>query len=505
MIEIVYLIIGIVVGVAVGWLIAKVSTPKNDILANELREKLKLAELNYATLESKNSILIEEKEKQIQFHSSQQLELKKNHEILVLELKTHIQSLVDNLQKEKESFNLEKKSITNTLEMNQQKLFHAEKQVSELTAQLTSSDEKLQTQKQEIEQLQKKFTTEFENIANKLLEDKSAKFTEQNKLQLDGILNPLKEKIVSFEKKVTENYEQEFRDKTSLKMEISKLFDLNQKISEEANNLATALKGNSKTQGNWGEMILERILETSGLVKDLEYKLQLNTQNENGNRLIPDAVIFMPDEKCLVIDSKVSLLAYNQYVNAEDKEEKTKFLKQHVDSIKIHIKGLSEKNYVDLVGIKSPDFVLLFIPIEASFSAALQADTDLYNFAWSKKIVIVSPTTLLATLRTVNSVWKQEKQIKNALKIAEEAGKMYDKFVAYTDDMFKVGKSLKSSADAYDAAMNKLATGTGSLVKKAQDLKELGLKTSKNFDPSLLERNENDGKIDELPQGNLFD
>jgi DNA recombination protein RmuC len=235
-------------------------------------------------------------------------------------------------------------------------------------------------------------------------------------------------------------------------------------------------------------MILEKILEVSGLTKDIEYKTQYSANNEEGRRLQPDVVIMLPDEKNLVIDAKVSLIAYEQYINAEVEEDRQRFLKQHMDSIRMHIRGLSEKNYTELAGVKTPDFVLLFIPIEASFAAALQGDPELYNFAWSRKIVLVSPTTLLATLRTVSHVWKQEKQVRNALLIADQAGNMYDKFVAVTEDLLKVGKSIDQSKNLYVDAMNKFVEGKGNLVKRAEDLRELGIKTSKNFDPKLLDR-----------------
>ncbi len=444
-----FLVIGILVGAALGWLVAKLVAGKNS-KSDELNASL----LAQNTLSSKLELTQQEKQKQEKFFTEQLL---KNEADL----------------KEERNRNTE-----------------AEKKIAQLAAMYKSTEDKLLVQKTEMEALQKKFTVEFENIANKLLDEKTQKFTENNKTQMDIILNPLKEKITSFEKKVQENYETEFKEKASLKAEITKLFDLNQQISQEAHNLVTALKGSNKTQGNWGEMILEKILEVSGLTKDVEYKTQHSASNEDGKRFQPDVVIFMPDEKNLVIDAKVSLIAYEQYSNAENEEDRIRFLKGHVDSIRTHIKGLSEKNYTELAGVKTPDFVLLFIPIEASFAAALQADHGLYNYAWDRKIVLVSPTTLLATLRTVNSVWKQEKQIKNALNIAVEAGKMYDKFVAITDDFVKVGKMIDDSKKVYADAMNKFVEGKGNLVKKAEDLRLLGAKTSKNFNPGLIERSQ---------------
>lgn len=415
-----------------------------------------------------------------------------DHQVAEAMEKSRLEERVVSLQREKENqlteWNKYKSELQQQLSEERNGHTHAQKMLAELATLNRTLEEKLETQKTELELLQKKFTTEFENIANRLLEEKSQKFTEQNKNNLDIILNPLKEKIKDFENKVEKAYSEENKERITLKTEIKNLFELNQKISEEANNLATALKGNNKTQGNWGEMILERILEISGLQKDVEYRTQFSTTNEEGKRLQPDVVILLPDEKNLVIDSKVSLVAYEQFINAENEDDRQRFLKQHLDSIRMHIKGLSEKNYTELAGVKTPDFVLLFIPVEASFAAALQGDPEIYNFAWDKKIVLVSPTTLLATLRTVSSVWKQEKQVKNALTIAEEAGKMYDKFVALTDDLLKVGKLIDDSKKVYADAMNKFIDGKGNLVKRAEDLKQLGVKTSKNFNPQLLDR-----------------
>lgn len=349
-------------------------------------------------------------------------------------------------------------------------------------------NKRLAEQKEELNELNQRFTKEFENLANRILDEKSKKFTEQNKSNLDGILNPLKERIKEFEEKVDKSYKLESDERVTLKTELKNLIELNNKVSEEANQLATALKGDNKQQGNWGEMVLEKILERSGLKEGEEYKTQFTTTNVEGDRIKPDVVIMLPDSKHVIVDSKVSLVAYNSCVNAENEVERLKYLKMHVESLRSHIKLLSDKNYQSALGLHTPDFVLLFVPIESSFSLAVQGDAELFNFAWDRKIVIVSPSTLLATLRTISSIWKQERQTKNALEIAEEGGKLYDKFVAFVEDLIKLGKGIKSTQSDYEDAMKKLYDGTGNLVRRAEKMKELGAKTTKQLPTSLLER-----------------
>ena len=338
--------------------------------------------------------------------------------------------------------------------------------------------------------MQQKFTKEFENLANKILDEKSQKFTEQNKNQLDIILNPLKDKIRDFEQKVENVYKVESAERNSLKGEIKSLIELNKQISEEANNLVKALKGDPKKQGNWGELILEKILERSGLVKDEEYKMQVSTQNEQGSRIQPDAVIYLPDSKHIIVDSKVSLIAYEAMINAPDDESREQSLRDHILSVRNHIKGLSEKSYQSSADFTSPDFVLLFMPIESSFGIAVQADNELFNFAWDRKIVIVSPSTLLATLRTISSIWKQERQTRNAMEIARQGGALYDKFKNFVDDLIEVGKKMDGAKSSYSEAMNKLTTGNGNLIKKIEDIRKLGAKATKELPPSLIERAE---------------
>lgn len=356
------------------------------------------------------------------------------------------------------------------------------------TEELKNLSEKLESQKKDIEQLQEKFQIQFKNLANEILEEKTKKFTDQNKINLSDILNPLKEKIVEFEKKVEQTNKESIERNSALKEQITGLKELNQQITKEAENLTKALKGESKTQGNWGEFILESILEKSGLVKGEQYDVQVSMTNDEGKRLQPDVIIKLPEQKNIIIDSKVSLTAYEKYVNADTDRKKEIELKNHLLSIRTHVKGLSEKNYQSIYEVGALDFVLLFMPIEPAFGLAVQNDAELFNDAYDKNIVIVSPTTLIATLRTIASIWRQENQNRNALEIAKQGGQLYDKFVSFSDDLIKVGENLNTTKKNYDQAMNKLSTGKGNLINRTDKLKELGAKATKTMDNRLLDR-----------------
>jgi DNA recombination protein RmuC len=351
---------------------------------------------------------------------------------------------------------------------------------------LKAQRERLAEQDLYLQQVQQKFKLEFENIANKLLDEKSQKFTEHNRTSMDVILNPFKDKLKDFEEKVDKVYKAEAEERNVLKGVITQLMDLNKQISDEAHNLTKALKGDSKKQGNWGEVILERVLESSGLVRDREYRIQTSMNGAEGARFFPDVIIDLPDEKHLIVDSKVSLIAYERLVNCETEEERKVFAKAHIESIRSHITSLSSKRYQDLYQITSPDFVLLFVPIESSFSIAVQLDAELFNYAWDKRVVIVSPSTLLATLRTIASIWKQERQNRNVLEIARLSGEMYDKFAGFIVDMEGIGKSIRSTQDNYDKAINKLSTGRGNLIGTADKVKKLGAKADKQIDQKYL-------------------
>lgn len=373
----------------------------------------------------------------------------------------------ENLQKEKESLaiHLAKKEndFDNLLERNKE-------------------------QKQEVEQLQEKFTKEFENLANKILEEKTVKFTEQNKENLKNILSPLQDRIQLFEKKVEDTHKESIDYHAALRQQILGLREMNEQMSKETINLTKALKGDSKMQGNWGELVLERVLEKSGLEKDREYCVQQSHTTEDGNRVFPDVIINLPDGKKMIIDSKVTLTAYERFINEEDDNLKNQHLKEHVVSINRHVEQLGNKNYQDLYQMESPDFVLLFIPIESAFAVALNEDTTLYNKAFEKNIVIVTPSTLLATLRTIDSMWTNQKQQENSIEIARQAGALYDKFEGFVADLIKIGKKMDEAKIEYGNAMNKLVDGKGNLVNSVEKLKKMGAKAKKALPEAILKR-----------------
>ncbi len=389
------------------------------------------------------------------------------------ELETSLQWRINKLESEK----------ANLLEQ----VSFEKQELVKLQESIKAQQERFDLQKEFVAETQTKFSKDFELMANQILKQKSAEFTEVNRTNLDLLLNPLKENIKAFEDKVEKVYKSESDERNVLKGEITKMMELNKQISDEANNLTKALKGDNKKQGNWGEMVLDKLMERSGLLEGINYSKQGSYTAEDGSRLLPDVVVNLPDEKHIVIDSKVSLVAYERLVNSETDEERNLFIKQHVAGIKAHINGLGAKNYHDLYQINSPEFVLLFVPIESSFAIAVQYDQELFDFAWNKRVVIVTPSTLLATLKTVASIWKQEQQTKNAIDIATKAGQLYDKFVGFVTDLQKVGDHLDKSQKVYQDAMGKLSIGNGNLVGRVENLKKLGAKTTKNIDEKLLE------------------
>ena len=343
---------------------------------------------------------------------------------------------------------------------------------------------------EEIELRQEQLRKDFELLATKILDEKSEKFTLQNKENIKNILTPLQDKIKTFEEKVDLTQKESISMHSALKEQLLGLKDLNQQMTKEATNLTRALKGDSKMQGNWGELVLERVLEKSGLEKGREYEVQQAFTTDEGNRVFPDVVINLPDGKKMIVDSKVSLTAYEKYINEEDDELKSNFLKEHVNSIKRHVEQLGNKNYQDLYQIESPDFVLLFIPIEPAFAMALNEDTSLYNKAFEKNIVIVTPATLLATLRTIDSMWTNQKQQENAFEIARQAGALYDKFEGFVADLIKIGKKIDESKVEYQGAMNKLVDGKGNLITSVEKLKKMGAKAKKALPDNILNRAE---------------
>ncbi len=439
--EIIYLIIGLVVGFVIAFLFfkSKKTIPLDE--ANKLNELI-------------NSLKVEAGK------FSERIKLLEDDKIL-------LQSELKSERIKSEQFNAENSSL---------KSDYANLQI------------KLSEQQTEIEKLQEKFTIEFENIANRIFDKNTSKFSEQSKSNLQEILNPFKEKIFEFQTKVEDTNKESIDRFASLRQQLITLSDMNQRISQDAQNLTKALKGDTKTQGNWGEFILESILEKSGLVKDREFSIQESVLSEDGRRLQPDVIVNLPDNKSVIIDSKVSLVAYERYINAENDIEKDESLKNHLISVRSHVKNLASKNYQNTYQLNSIDFVLLFMPIEASFALAMQSDRSLFDSGKEQNIFIVSPTTLLAILRTIEFIWKRENQNKNAIEIARQAGALYDKFVAFYNDLLDVGKKLDSAKDSYGAALNKIHDGRGNLIISVEKIKQLSAKTSKSLPPTALTR-----------------
>ncbi|MEQ9546306.1 MAG: DNA recombination protein RmuC [Marinobacter sp.] len=338
---------------------------------------------------------------------------------------------------------------------------------------------------------------EFENLANRIFEQKSERFSQQTRTSLDSLLNPFRDQLQDFRKRVEDVYTSETRDRQALRSEIKSLQDLNRQITEEAASLTRALKGDKKIQGNWGELILERVLERSGLRKGMEYETQGSYRDNDNQLLRPDVVVHLPDNRNLVVDSKVSLVAYQQWINEEDEGAKAEALRQHVEAVRTHIRTLSEKDYSQLNGLHSPDFVLLFMPIEPSFVAAFQQDENLFAEAFERKIIVVTPTTLLATLRTIENIWRYERQSQNAQRIADRAGAVYDKLRVFVESMEKLGAQLHTAQGSYDAAMNTLTRGRGNLVSQANRFVELGVRVKKELPKAILDQAEVDPDEDE--------
>ena len=374
----------------------------------------------------------------------------------------------------------------------QKELAEKDKQILDLNARhataiadIRNASEKLENQKKDIEQLQEVFREKFENLANNILDDKTKKFTEVNRVRLEEILNPLRDKIKDFEKKVEETYDKEAQQRFSLKEEVKKLAELNQQVSLEAQNLTKALKGESKTQGNWGEMILESILEKSGLVKDREYSVQASFKDESGRIVYPDIIVHYPENRNVIIDSKVSLTAYEQYVSMDDTDEKEKLLRDHLTSIRKHIIELSKANYQDIYHLQTLDFVMMFMPIEPAYLLAVQKEPELWNYAYERRILLISPTNLLAALKMITALWQQEYQNKNVMEIARQSGDLIDKFHSLLEDLDHLDNDLISARKHYDDAKNKLSEGKGNLFRRVEKLKELGVKSKKKLPKSF--------------------
>ncbi|HLT72874.1 MAG TPA: DNA recombination protein RmuC [Cyclobacteriaceae bacterium] len=408
------------------------------------------------------------------------------------------QQLTTALEVEREKNNTLSRQLTESklvVEEERSKVFELNHSIATLEADYRNLEEKFRDQKKEAQNLQEKFTRDFENLANRIFEEKSRKFTEQNKSNLFDMLKPLGDRIIEFEKKIDQTHKDSIDKNAGLFNELKNLKELNLQMSEEARNLTRALRGDTKTQGAWGEFILESILEKTGLEKGREYLVQESFTTENGRRQQPDVILNLPDNRHIIIDSKVSLTAYDGYVNAETDELRAASLKSHLQSIRQHMRILADKNYQKNYSDNGLDFVIMFIPLEPAYLLAIQTERSLYEEAFDKRIVFVSPTLLLPSLQLIKTVWRQEYQNRHVLEIAKRAGDLYDKFVGFTDDLLILGRHLDSSKKFYEESMKKLSVGNGNLVSKVENLKKLGAKADKAIDAKLLSRAEDQPKL----------
>lgn len=422
----------------------------------------------------------------------------------ISEIKVEQQSELAGMRRENELLRQERQmtrettqSLNQQRERNEGELRRLSAECAALAAELQENRDNQQQRLSDLQGARDDLRAQFAELATKVFDEREQRFAETSQQRLGQLLDPLKERIQAFEKRVEDSYQQEARERFSLGKELQRLQQLNQRLGDEATNLTRALKG-QKTQGNWGELVLERVLEHAGLEKGREYQTQVSLKGADGERFQPDVLIRLPGDKQIIVDAKVSLNAYQQYVAADDEVIRQQALKQHLLSIRSHLKGLSGKDYQRLEGLHSLDFVLLFVPIEAAFAAALQAEPGLFQEAFEQQVVIVSPTTLLATLRVIDSLWRQERQGQNAREIAERAGQLYDKFVAFVADLDEMGTRLQQLEKAYGAARNKLVEGRGNLVGRVENLKLLGARASKSLPGELLERAAGVPQLDEL-------
>ncbi len=527
---ILYIVIGVIFGGLTAWLYAKArrnnfsqdsSSQNQQALINlesNLRvanDRLQRAETEQQKLHEELSQLAKLKEQLVTEHSSALTRLdeiqKQNAKLQQesSELKEEISKRIDQFQEvsrnlssfqiksqnQQEQINSLTKSVDEYKTLENQlrtELSQSRERAVELDKENKYQKQLLDEQKAKVEEIGQKFSNEFKLLADQILEDKSKRFTEMNQTNIERLLKPLGENISIFQKKVEEVYSLESKERFSLGKEVEKLVQLNQRISEEASNLTNALKGQVKQQGNWGEMILESILEKSGLTRDREYFVQESLKDVEGKRLQPDVIIVYPDERRVVIDSKVSLVAYERYASAKTPDVQEKALQEHLRSIKAHIDALSSKSYQDLVD--SLDFVMMFVAVEPAFMLAMQSDQDLWSYAYTKRVLLISPTNLIAALKLIYDLWKREHQNRNAVEIAERGGQLYDKFVSFVENLKAVGDNLEKSQKSFSSAMGQLTDGRGNLVSQVQKLKELGAKAKKTLPNNLLD------SYDELPE-----
>ncbi len=484
-------IVVFIVGIAGGWFIAVFIFKKNSISKTEYNNLLKEKEL----VEYKAESVETDRKKTEEELQNIKHELKILREDLsnVNSLLASSKTMIENKDKETQELKIDIADYLNEINENKALISKTESEKVGLEQKNINLNEKLQTQKEEIENIGKKFSAEFKVLANSILEEKSKKFTEQNQQNIRLLLDPLGENIKEFKKKVEDTYDKESKQRFSLEEKIKDLVQLNHKISEEAHNLTMALKGSAKTQGDWGEMILESILENSGLVKDREFFTQEFLRDESGNmikdiegkKLQPDVLIKYPDGRNVIVDSKVSLVAYERYVNTENDTDREKELNLHIQSLKNHIDGLSAKDYDSYT--QTLDFVMLFVPIEPAYLLAIKEDDNLWNYAYKKKILLISPTNLITALKLVKDLWKREDQNRNAFEIAERGGRLYDKFVSFIESLEDVGKNINKANDSYESALKQLKDGKGNIIGQVEKLKELGVKAQKTIPSNLLD------------------
>lgn len=468
-------LVGLLLGTTLGWWLAR-GRARLELLP--LQERLQMREQTLQELGQEHKRLSESMDKlskQLGLRE-QELAASQARAERVAGLEQKLQTQTNSYQEERQAQEQQQASLKSTIRGLEVRLEEERSQAEEKLALL--------------QQARKELSEQFQNLAQRIFEEKSNRFTEQNQNNLDTLLKPLREQLDGFRKKVEDVYDKESKERVSLLSEINHLKSLNQRISEDAINLTNALKGQNKAQGNWGEMILERLLESSGLQNGREYETQGSFRDEAGRLLRPDVVVHLPDEKDIVIDSKASLTAYERYVSAEEESERQEALKQHIASIQAHMKGLADKRYEELPGVRSLDFVLMFIPIEAAFLLAMETDRELFMHSLERNILLVSPSTLLVTLRTIHNIWRYEYQNRNALLIAQKAGDLYDKFVLFSESLEQVGDGLDRARTAYETSRKRLSEGTGNLVRRVEGLRELGIKVSKKMPQQLLDASE---------------
>ncbi|MCT3920367.1 DNA recombination protein RmuC [Elizabethkingia anophelis] len=493
--EITYLLIGFIVGGIIGAVILYFVSKSSAVSRNSYNE------LNNSYIKSISDLEnINLKNQELTQSINKEKELNQQQSDLLSDLKNEFAkisaeySALNSQSQEQKQINTKQVSQIENLIAEKQTLFAKNSELSAINESLQKS---LETQKEEITKIQEEAKLQFENLANKILEEKTEKFTTLNQNSLKTILEPFQDKIAELKNRVNEAYEKENKERFSLAEKVRELAELNQQISEDAKKLTRALKGESKTQGNWGEMILESILEKSGLVKGREYYLEHELRDENnkaiysefsGKKMRPDAVVKYPDERNVIIDSKVSLTAFTELVDETDPEIYTIKLNQHLSSIKNHIQQLSQKAYDDYG--KSLDFVMMFIPSEPAYIAAMQTDQNLWNYAYERRILLLNPSNLITSLKLIADLWKREYQNRNTMEIADRGAKLYDKFVGFVENLEKVGKGLDQAKNAYTDAYKQLSTGNDNLVIQTQKLRALGIKSKKELPQSLIENSE---------------